>query len=80
MPVMGGTEAAAAILRSYPRPDGRPVPYLIALTADATDGVEARCAMAGFRMVLNKPAGGIVIHGALRTALASLAPPVVGAV
>ena len=56
MPVMGGTEAISALVRRYPRTDGRPLPYLVALTADATEGVEARCAMSGFHLTLTKPA------------------------
>lgn len=64
MPVMGGTEAAAHIVARYPQP-GRRLPYLVALTADTTDGVDARCTLAGFHRVLTKPADMDTVRAAL---------------
>ena len=49
--------------RAHP---GKRLPYLAALTADATEGVEGRCALAGFHQVLNKPAGMEALQGALQ--------------
>ena len=69
MPLMGGTEAIATIVRRYPQP-GRVLPYLVALTADATEGVSARCAMAGFHLTLTKPADVSVLQRTLQSMLA----------
>eukprot|EP00294_Goniomonas_avonlea_P013301 CAMPEP_0114566150 /NCGR_PEP_ID=MMETSP0114-20121206/14727_1 /TAXON_ID=31324 /ORGANISM="Goniomonas sp, Strain m" /LENGTH=674 /DNA_ID=CAMNT_0001752519 /DNA_START=13 /DNA_END=2034 /DNA_ORIENTATION=- len=49
MPVMGGTQAAA-LISQLPR-----VPYLVAITADATSGAQTRCESAGFHWFLLKP-------------------------
>ena len=55
-----------------------PTPLLVALTADTTRGVEARCAMAGFHAVLTKPCdmgklvqvlGAMQDHGVCQSAL-----------
>lgn len=50
MPVMGGTECVASIVKR-----GGDVPYLVAITADATPGVKERCIAAGYDMFMSKP-------------------------
>lgn len=51
MPVMGGTTAAARI-----KVAGVNVPFLVAVTADASADAQDRCFSAGFDMFLPKPA------------------------
>jgi CheY-like chemotaxis protein len=48
-----------------PSAPGRRLPYLVALTADTTDGVDARCTLAGFHRVLTKPADMDAVRAAL---------------
>ncbi len=45
---------------------GKRLPFLVALTADATEGVDARCALAGFHRVLTKPADVDALRGSLQ--------------
>jgi PAS domain S-box-containing protein len=54
MPVMDGYEASAEILK-YCNKNKRPIPIIIALTADALDGNKRKCESSGMRCFLTKP-------------------------
>ncbi len=55
----------------HPHLTDKRLPYLVALTADATEGVDARCALAGFHQVLTKPCDVETLRGVLQAMSAS---------